>query len=88
MWSILAHAHLPYIESVISMPTNVDLAKYGLQRAAALTGSENVHDELRLFTRGKFIYFVAGGQLLVPLNCSPEDNHEFFLLDSRLIWLN
>lgn len=70
------------------MPENVDLVKYALQKAAALTGSKNARNELRLFTKGKFIYFVAAGQMLVALRCSPEENKQFLPFDSGLICLN
>ena len=70
------------------MPTNVDLVKFALQKAAELAGHENVRNELRLIAKDKFIYFVAGGQMLVALRCSSEDRTEFVPFDSGLICLN
>ena len=70
------------------MSSRHEVINYALQRAAEITGSENARNELRLITKGKFIYFIAGGQLLAALRCFPEDTKEFIPFDAGLICLN
>jgi len=69
-------------------PVHVDLVKFALQKASELTRADNVRTDLRIFTKGKTIYFVAGGQLLAALRCSQEDKKAFFPFDTGLICLN